>query len=179
MVTRMRSGRSAGKASVDGRALALLKESWWCCQTSLVQTAMLNVSASEAARIHAALTVSCRWRWRWRLGPAPVEASASAQQPSAGDRLLTYLWNYQDWLLRPYVTGVTVSGGHTVTVSGKVRLAGATANVRATLHDQPTMTDAARHICRIAAFGVQTLHLRPVISTVQVWSADGRPVARC
>ena len=110
---------------------------------------------------------------------APVVASASAQRPSAGDRLLTYLWNYQDWLLRPYVAGVTLSGGHTVRVNGRPRVAGATANVRVSLRDQPTMTDAARHICRIAASGVQTLHLRAMISTLTVWSVEGHLVARC
>jgi hypothetical protein len=112
------------------------------------------------------------------MAVAPAMAAAPTH-PSPSTKLLTYLWDYQDWLLRPYVSGVTVSGGHTVTVAGKVRLAGATAKIHATLRDQPTMADAARHICRIAAFGVQTLHLRPVISTVQVLSVEGHLVARC
>lgn len=46
-------------------------------------------------------------------------ASAAAAPPSTPDgRLLTYLWDYQDWLLRPYVVGVTLSGGHKTTANG-------------------------------------------------------------
>jgi hypothetical protein len=104
-------------------------------------------------------------------------ASASAQ-PSPGQRLLTYLWNYDHWQLRPYVSAVSLSGGHVVVASGQSRLTGAIANVRETLRDQPSSTRAASHICRIAAAGVQKLHLS-MVSTVQVWSVDGHPVARC
>ena len=46
------------------------------------------------------------------------------------------------------------------------------------LRDQPSFTGAARNICQIAAPGVQMLHLS-MVSTVQVWSVDGHPVARC
>src|SRR5690348_9703538 len=104
-----------------------------------------------------------------------VTASAT---PPTRDRLLTYLWNYRHWLLRPYVAGVTLSGGHVVVVKGGSRLTGATANVHETLRDQPSFADAAVHICRIASFGVQKLRLG-TISAVQVWSVEGHLVARC
>jgi len=103
--------------------------------------------------------------------------TASAKPPSR-DRLLTYLWNYRHWLLRPHVSGVTLSGGHVVVVRGGSRLTGATANVHETLRDQPAFTRAAVHICRIASFGVQKLHLGAV-SAVRVWSVEGHLVARC
>ena len=38
--------------------------------------------------------------------------------------------------------------------------------------------EKAVHICRIASFGVQKLHLG-TISAVQVWSVEGHLVARC
>jgi len=104
-----------------------------------------------------------------------VMASAT---PPPRDRLLTYLWNYRNWLLRPYVADVNVSGGHVVAVKGGTRLTGATANVHETLRDQPSFTGAAIHICRIASFGVRKLHLG-TISAVRVWSVEGRLVARC
>ena len=105
--------------------------------------------------------------------------SASARpQPSPGSKLLTYLWNYDHWQLRPYVSAVSLSGGHVVVASGQSRLTGATANVHETLRDQPSSTGASRHICQIAAGGVQKLHLS-MVSTVQVWSVDGHVVARC
>jgi hypothetical protein len=103
--------------------------------------------------------------------------TASAKPPSR-DRLLTYLWNYRNWLLRPYVSDVTLSGGHVVVVKGRPRLTGATANVHETLRDQPSFTRAAIHICRIASFGVQRLHLG-TMSAVHVWSVEGHLVARC
>jgi hypothetical protein len=103
---------------------------------------------------------------------------AASAQPSPGSRLLTYLWNYDHWQLRPYVSAVSLSGGHLVAPSGKSRLTGATANIHETLRDQPSSTGAARHICQIAAGGVQKLHLS-MVSAVQVWSVDGHPVARC
>jgi hypothetical protein len=103
---------------------------------------------------------------------------AASAQPSPGSRLLTYLWNYDHWQLRPYVSAVSLSGGHVVAASGKSRLTGATANVHETLRDQPSSTGAARHICQIAAGGVQKLHLL-MVSAVQVWSIDGHAVARC
>lgn len=105
-------------------------------------------------------------------------ASANAQA-SPESRLLMYLWKYEDWLLRQYVSGVTVTGGQDIAVNGQSRRTGATANVRVTLRDRTTLLQAARHICAIAAAGVQTLHLRTTISTIQVWSDDGHPVARC
>lgn len=104
-------------------------------------------------------------------------ASASAQ-PSPGSRLLTYLWNYNHWQLRPYVSAVSLSGGHVVVANGKSRLTGATANVHETLHDQPSFAKAARLICQVAAGGVQKLHLG-MVATIQVWSAEGHLVARC
>jgi hypothetical protein len=103
--------------------------------------------------------------------------SASALAP-ASTRLLTYLWNYNHWQLRPYVSSVSLSGGHVVVANGKSRLTGATANVHATLHDQQSSAKATRFICQVAAGGVQKLHLR-MVSTVQVWSVEGRLVARC
>lgn len=45
--------------------------------------------------------------------------------------------------------------------------------------DRPKLAVAARHICRVAAFGVQTLHLRALVAAVQVWSVDGHTVAHC
>ena len=104
-------------------------------------------------------------------------ASASAQAPP-GSRLLTYLWGYDHWLLRPYVTAVSLSGGDAVVVNGKSRLTGATANVHETFHDQPTFAKATRFICQVAEGGVQKLHLR-MVSAVQVWSIEGHLVARC
>ena len=99
-------------------------------------------------------------------------------QPSPGQRLLDYLWNYQHWQLRPYVSAVSLSGGHVVTVSGRPRLTGATANIHETQRDQPSFTRASRHICQVAAAGVRKLHLS-MVSIVQVWSVDGHLVARC
>jgi len=109
------------------------------------------------------------------VGSTGVVTASAAPQPR--DRLLTYLWNYRHWLLRPYVSGVALSGGHVVVVTGGSRLTEATANVHETLRDQPPFTGAAVHICRIASFGAQRLHLG--ISSVQVWSAEGHLVARC
>jgi hypothetical protein len=111
------------------------------------------------------------------LGHACI-ASAGAQ-PSPGSRkLLTYLWNYQHWLLRPYVSGVSLNGGHVVVSNRKSRLTGATANVHATLRDQASSTKGARFICQTAAGGVRKLHLE-TIAAVQVWSVDGHLLARC
>jgi hypothetical protein len=104
-------------------------------------------------------------------------ASASAQ-PSPGTRLLTYLWEYNHWLLRPYVMAVSLSGGHVVVVNGRPHLTGATANVRETLHDQPSFAKASWLVCQVAMGGVRTLHLGRV-STVRVWSVEGHTVARC
>ncbi len=104
-------------------------------------------------------------------------ASASAQ-PSPGTRLLTYLWNYNHWQLRPYVSAVSLSGGHVVVANGKSRLMGATVNVHETLHDQPSLAKAARFMCQVAAGGVQKLHLG-MMATVQVWSIEGHVLARC
>ena len=109
---------------------------------------------------------------------ASTSIVAAGAQPSPGSRLLTYLWNYQHWELRPYVSAVSLSGGHVVVANGQARLTDATANVHETLRDEPSFTGAARHICQIAAGGVQKLHLS-MVSTVQVWSVDGHPVARC
>jgi hypothetical protein len=108
---------------------------------------------------------------------APVSVASASAQPSPGHRLQTYLWGYRHWLLRPYVSGVSVSGGHMAVVSGKSRLRGATANVHETLHDQPPFAKAARFMCQVAIGGVRRLHLG--ISSVQVWSVEGRLVARC
>jgi hypothetical protein len=108
-------------------------------------------------------------------GANPWSASA---QSSPGRKLLSYLWNYQNWQLRPYVTGVALSGGRTGVVEGRSRLTGATANVRSTLHDQPALEKAARAICRAARSGVRKLHLT-MVSAVRVWSVDGHAVARC
>ena len=99
-------------------------------------------------------------------------------QPSPGHRLLDYLWNYQHWQLRPYVSAVSLSGGHVVVASGRARLTGATANIHATLRDQPSSSGASRHICQVAAAGARKLHLS-MVSIVHVWSVDGRVVARC
>jgi hypothetical protein len=104
-------------------------------------------------------------------------ASASAQPPP-GSRLLTYLWDYNHGLLRPYLSAVSLSGGHVVVVNGKSRLTGATANLHETLHDQPTFANAARVICQVAAGGAQKLHLG-MVAAVQVWSVEGHIVARC
>jgi hypothetical protein len=104
-------------------------------------------------------------------------AFASAQ-PSPGSRLLTYLWNYNHWLLHPYVSAVSLSGGHVIVVNGQSRLAGATANVHETLRDQPSSAQAARFMCQVAAGGVQKLHLG-MVSAVRVWSIEGHLVARC
>jgi len=110
--------------------------------------------------------------------PVASGFASASPQPSPGSRLLTYLWNYQHWELRPYVSAVLVSGGHVVMTSGKSRLTGETANVHETLRDQPSSTGAARRICLAARGGVQKLHLS-MVSAVQVWSVDGHPVARC
>ena len=109
---------------------------------------------------------------------AAVGSASARPQPSPGSRLLTYLWNYDHWQLRPYVSAVSLSGGHVVMTSGKSRLTGATANVHETLRDQPSSAGAARRICQVAAGGVQKLHLS-MVSAVRVWSVDGHPVARC
>lgn len=104
-------------------------------------------------------------------------ASASAQA-SPGSRLLTYLWDYNHWLLRPYVSAVSLSSGHVVVANGHSRLTGANANVHETLHDQPSFATAARLMCQVAAGGVQKLHLG-MVSVVMVWSVEGHLVARC
>jgi hypothetical protein len=109
---------------------------------------------------------------------ASFSPAVASPKPSPGSRLLTYLWNYDHWQLRPYVSAVSLSGGHVVGASGRSRLTGANANVQETLRDQPSSTGAARRICQIAAGGVQKLHLS-MVSTVQVWSVDGHPVAHC
>jgi len=108
---------------------------------------------------------------------APVSLASASVRPSPGHRLQTYLWNYKNWLLRPYVSGVTVSGGHMAVANGESRLSGAVANVHETLHDQPPLTKAARFMCQVAIGGVQRLHLG--ISSGQVWSVEGHLVARC
>lgn len=92
---------------------------------------------------------------------ATASAGLANARASPGSRLLTYLWNYGGWSLRSYVSGVTVAGGHTVTVDGKSRLTGATANVHVTLRDEPKLADAARHICRIAAEECRSCTSRP------------------
>ena len=109
------------------------------------------------------------------LGARSATASA---RPSASGKLLGYLWNYQNELLRPYVAGVRLTGGHAAVVDGKSRLTGTTVNVRSSLRDQPATAGAARAICRAARSGVQKLHL-VMISAVRVWSAEGHTVARC
>ena len=53
-----------------------------------------------------------------------------------------------------------------------------TAKEAATVYAFNSFTGAAVHICRIASFGVQKLHLG-TISAVQVWSVEGHLVARC
>jgi hypothetical protein len=108
---------------------------------------------------------------------APVSLASASVRPSPGHRLQTYLWDYKHWLLRPYVSGVSVSGGHMAVASGESHLSGATANVHETLHDQPPFAKAARFMCQVAIGGVQKLHLG--ISSVHVWSVEGHLVARC
>ena len=103
---------------------------------------------------------------------------AASALPSPGSRLLTYLWNYNHGQLRPYVSAVSLSGGHVVVANGRSGLTGATANVHETLHDQPSFAKAARFMCQVAAGGVRKLHLA-MVSTVQVWSLEGHLVARC
>lgn len=109
---------------------------------------------------------------------APVSTASARARPSPGSRLRAYLWDYGHWLLRPYVSAVSLSGGHVIVVSGQPRLTGATGNVYETLEDQPSNTPAAQVICRIASAGAQKLHLR-MVTAIQVWSADGHAVARC
>jgi hypothetical protein len=109
---------------------------------------------------------------------ASVGSSPASANPSPGKRLTGYLWNYRNELLRPYVTGVQVTGGHIAALDGKSRLTDTTANVRSSLRGQPSLARAARAICLAARSGVQTLHLR-MISAVRVWSVDGHTVARC
>jgi hypothetical protein len=65
-----------------------------------------------------------------------------------------------------------------VVANGRSRLTGATANVHATLHDQPSFAKAVRFMCQVAAGGVQKLHLG-MVAAVQVWSVEGHVVARC
>jgi hypothetical protein len=108
----------------------------------------------------------------------PFASASASVQPSPGSRLLTYLWNYNHWLLRPYVSAVSLSGGHVVVANGRSRLTGATANVHESLHDQPSFVKAARFMCQVAAGGVQKLHLG-MVSAVRVWSVEGHRVARC
>jgi hypothetical protein len=91
---------------------------------------------------------------------------------------LSYLWSHQNELLRPYVVGVQLTGGHTAVVDGRSRLRGATANVRSSLHDQPSFAKAARTICQAARSGVQKLDLT-MVSAIRVWSTEGHTVARC
>jgi hypothetical protein len=108
---------------------------------------------------------------------APVSLASASAPPSPGHKLQTYLWDYKNWLLRPYVAGVSVRSGHIAVVSGESRLRGATANVHETLRDQPPFAKAARFMCQVAIGGVQRLHLG--ISSVHVWSVEGHLVARC
>jgi len=107
-----------------------------------------------------------------------ASAAPGAAAPPPGSRLLTYLWSYQNEVLRPYVSRVAVTGGHAAVVDGKSRFTGATVNVRSSLRDQPATARAARAICRAARSGLQKLHL-VMISAVRVWSAEGHTVARC
>ena len=108
----------------------------------------------------------------------PAGLASAGVQPSPPSRLLTYLWNYNHWQLRPYVSAVSLSGGHVVVANGKSRLTGATVNVHETLRDQPSFAKAARFMCQVAAGGVQKLHLG-MVASVQVWSVEGHLVARC
>jgi hypothetical protein len=97
-------------------------------------------------------------------------ASANARPPSPGSKLLNYLWNYRNGQLRPYVSGVSLSG-----VSGQT---GVVVNVHDSLHDRPPFAKAAQLICRVAEAGAKNLHIG-TISAVRVWSVDGHPVAHC
>jgi hypothetical protein len=109
---------------------------------------------------------------------AGASSASASVQPPPGSRLLHYLWAYNHGQLRPYVSAVSLSGGHVVVANGRSGLTGATANVHETLHDQPSIAKASRFMCQVAAGGVKKLHLS-MISTVQVWSLEGHLVARC
>jgi hypothetical protein len=97
-------------------------------------------------------------------------APASARPPSAAGKLLDYLWDYREGQLRPYVSGVSLSG-----VSSP---AGVVVTVHDSLHDRPPFVKAAQLICRVAEAGAKKLHIAKV-SAVQVWSVEGHAVARC
>jgi hypothetical protein len=109
---------------------------------------------------------------------AGASSAVASGQPPPGSRLLHYLWAYNNGQLRPYVSAVSLSGGHVSVANGRSNLVGATANVHETLHDQPSSVKANRFICQVAAGGVKKLHLS-MISTVAVWSLEGHLVARC
>jgi hypothetical protein len=132
-------------------------------------TAAATSAGSSAAAHHFAFVVAMI---------VAGSANLAIAQPSPAGKLLGFLWNYQNESLRPYVAGVQLSGGHSTLVGGRPRLTGATANVRSSLHDEPSFAKAARAICQAARSGVENLHLA-MVSAVRVWSAEGHTVARC